>query len=502
MTGGWPGPILKPAMGRMRPVGLTGLVLLSALATAGAAEVTWDTIIRLTTNSASQVTGYSGQHSVAVDASGDVHVVWLDQRSVPYQIWYRRYDAATSIWLAETTLTTQQANCSRPGVACDSAGNIHVVWHVGTWNPLGVGVWSKRYNATTHHWRADTLIDSTGTSQPQQYPSVACAPGTGDMDVAWFRLPDTGMYTQVFLRERHPTTGWDSTVQASSAAVSHDQVSVAAGPNGAVAVAWVGKDFGDDYNQVYCRRRVAGVWQGAELVSDIPLSLTQYSPCVTIDRKGAVHVVWHGRSLLNTYQQVFHRQRDSTGWSALDSISGERAYQQQYPSVACDAVGRCHAVWCSQTSGTHMQLTYAQRDTDGAWTSPTILTALDSGSVGYPSIVCDADSGVHVVWYDDHTGDQDVYYLHGHTPGAAISEMPNAEVQAVRSIRTVVRGVLFLPETASVRPQAANLMDAAGRMALQLRPGANDVRELAPGVYFVTEVQAQAQAIRKVVITR
>jgi hypothetical protein len=34
---------------------------------------------------------------------------------------------------------------------------------------------------------------------------------------------------------------------------------------------------------------------------------------------------------------------------------------------------------------------------------------------------------------------------------------------------------------------------------LELKPGANDVRALAPGVYFVREAQAQAQAVRKIV---
>jgi len=43
-----------------------------------------------------------------------------------------------------------------------------------------------------------------------------------------------------------------------------------------------------------------------------------------------------------------------------------------------------------------------------------------------------------------------------------------------------------------------------GRKVLDLLPGPNDVRALAPGVYFVREgeAQAQTQAIRKVVITR
>jgi hypothetical protein len=51
-----------------------------------------------------------------------------------------------------------------------------------------------------------------------------------------------------------------------------------------------------------------------------------------------------------------------------------------------------------------------------------------------------------------------------------------------------------------VSPDPSRLLDATGRKVLDLLPGANDVRVLAPGVYFVRDVQAKA--IRKVMITR
>jgi hypothetical protein len=44
------------------------------------------------------------------------------------------------------------------------------------------------------------------------------------------------------------------------------------------------------------------------------------------------------------------------------------------------------------------------------------------------------------------------------------------------------------------------LLDISGRKVLDLSPGENDVRHLAPGVYFIRE--AQARSVRKVVITR
>jgi hypothetical protein len=471
----------------MRPIRRIGpicLILLSA--TAGAAEVTWDTIIRLTTNPASQVTGYSGQRSVAVDGAGDVHVVWLDQRNVPYQIWYRRYDAGTSTWQAETALTSRQANCFQPSIACDSVGNVHLAWHIGS--SMGTGIWAKRYTATTRHWRADTLIDSTSTSNPQLYPSVACVPGTGDIAVAWYGSPDSGMYYQVFLRERHSATGWDSAMQVSEASVSHDQVSVAAGRNGDLAVVWVGKDFGDDsYDQVYCRLRVGADWQGVERVSDMPLAWRQYAPSVAFDPEGAVHVVWHGRTLSNSYYQVFYRMRDAGGWSEIDSIGGTRPYQQQFASIACDDVGRCHAVWCSQAGGTNFQLAYGQRDTDGVWSTPMVLTGLDSGDVSHPSVACGADSSVHIVWYDVSSGNPDVYYLRGVIPNTgAVEENRKPQTPSLAPRATIIRsGVLNLESAVRDLGSGIVLLDASGRRRFSLRPGSNDVRRLPAGVYFI-----------------
>jgi hypothetical protein len=67
---------------------------------------------------------------------------------------------------------------------------------------------------------------------------------------------------------------------------------------------------------------------------------------------------------------------------------------------------------------------------------------------------------------------------------------------------TVVRGALFLPENGDWRVTTGELLDMAGREVLPLHPGANDVRSLVPGVYFIREGLARAQAVRKVVITR
>ena len=95
-----------------------------------------------------------------------------------------------------------------------------------------------------------------------------------------------------------------------------------------------------------------------------------------------------------------------------------------------------------------------------------------------------------------------------------IKETPSADRRMPNSGPTIVRGVLFLPRDmtgkqglyrASPRSEglslfSATLLDASGRAVMPLRPGANDISALSPGVYFVRE--EQTQSVRKVVVTR
>jgi hypothetical protein len=71
---------------------------------------------------------------------------------------------------------------------------------------------------------------------------------------------------------------------------------------------------------------------------------------------------------------------------------------------------------------------------------------------------------------------------------------------------TIVRGVLLLHESTSSIAGPRCLLDIGGRKGLDLQPGANDVRALAPGVYFVCQKpQASSrkpQTAQKVVVTR
>jgi YVTN family beta-propeller protein len=88
---------------------------------------------------------------------------------------------------------------------------------------------------------------------------------------------------------------------------------------------------------------------------------------------------------------------------------------------------------------------------------------------------------------------------------AGVCESP--VLPLARAIPTVVRDVLFLPLASGVEREASGaLLDISGRKVMELKPGANDIRHLAPGVYFLREEPQAAspkpRAVRKIVVTR
>jgi hypothetical protein len=88
-------------------------------------------------------------------------------------------------------------------------------------------------------------------------------------------------------------------------------------------------------------------------------------------------------------------------------------------------------------------------------------------------------------------------------PGVQESRKPQAASRKLRA--SIVRGVLNLRSAVYNLQSEITLMDAAGRKVLDLKPGANDVRALVPGVYFVRGEERGAGdigPISKVVVTR
>ncbi|MDR7589096.1 MAG: hypothetical protein QN210_03910 [Armatimonadota bacterium] len=83
--------------------------------------------------------------ALAVDAAGRVHVVWFQSDGRAYQVVYRMR-AQDGAWTPPGYLTDGEAPSTRPALAVDGAGTVHVVWEHrdGIWYRSGrSGRWDR-----------------------------------------------------------------------------------------------------------------------------------------------------------------------------------------------------------------------------------------------------------------------------------------------------------------------------------------------------------------------
>jgi len=137
-----------------------------------------------------------------------------------------------------------------------------------------------------------------------------------------------------------------------------------------------------------------------------------------------------------------------------------------------------------------------------------IYARLESGEDGYvdndpaddinPTLTTQGLTRNVCWWQSNRSGNWDIWYSYFYVNGMEEKRHPSTRARQLGP--TVVRGVLFLAEATSLKPQAASLLDIAGREVLELQTGPNDVRALAPGVYFVR--LGQTSPATKIVVHR
>jgi len=103
-------------------------------------------------------------------------------------------------------------------------------------------------------------------------------------------------------------------------------------------------------------------------------------------------------------------------------------------------------------------------------------------------------------------GNLEVYPVYRLGFATAVEESPTPQATSSKPQATILRGALMLePANRDGRMAKGALLDISGRKVLDLHPGANDVRALTPGVYFVRSLfggERQPPSVTKVIINR
>jgi hypothetical protein len=148
---------------------------------------------------------------------------------------------------------------------------------------------------------------------------------------------------------------------------------------------------------------------------------SSYDPAITSGPGNTVHVVWSDYTPGN-YEIFYKRSADGgSTWSAnkrLTWTSGDSFA----PVVAVDSGGVVHIVWYDNAPG-HNEI-YFRRSPDGGatWSGVKRLTWTSGDSV-FPVIAIDTNDAIHIAWSDDTPGNAAIYYRQSQDGGVTWSAL-------------------------------------------------------------------------------
>lgn len=180
---------------------------------------------------------------------------------------------------------------------------------------------------------------------------------------------------------------------------------IAADSNNRIHVVWH-----DDTNgnlEIYYRKSTNGgtTWQGAKRLTWNSGDSNYTS--IAAGPNNHIHVVWHDNTPGN--DEIYHKRSTNGGvtWGAAKRLTWNSGYSQ-VPIIALDSNNHLHLVWYNDLSG-NAEIFY-KRSTNGGttWTSKR-LTWNSSGSWA-PNKAVGPNNHLHVVWYDDSPGRYEIHY--------------------------------------------------------------------------------------------
>jgi hypothetical protein len=461
-------------------------------------------------------------------SSQPIYVVFEDDSGLPVRadVKFQKSTDGGRTWLPTDLLIRRgERSASNPDITTDSDGNVFVVYLARDSMDIP-RVWCVRSIDGGATWSEPARVDDESGGGIGLIRIVADT--AGNLFVAWNQFPDGLSHVFTSVSTDQGAT-WSPQVCVDNDTLTNEssnpEVFVQPGTNHYLVASTTDRWFENKPHIRPCAFLYRSTDCGQTFESGVQLDTFNgaVDPHVVADRDYIICDYFGGGpnvpgDTIIAESRTFYAQADS--WGSPVTITNLDSLHELYLSgaLALSGDGRVHTALMVDDTALGYDMYYASSPDHGAsWSDlePVYVDTILSN--WYPDIGVDSAGYVYIVWSHGPSNMGEIW-LSTNNPAGIAEGTSNAELRTPNSSPTVVRGVLVLGgngDSPSEREDArysphfpvasrAALLDIGGRQVMDLKPGANDVRALAPGLYFVREgqAQAQAQAVRKVVVTR
>jgi hypothetical protein len=383
----------------------TAVVFALVACAAGTCYCGWFDDWRMTNDPGMSRVCCNNGRSVACDPQGNVHVVWHDDCSGDFVIYYRCHDGTR--WGEAVQLTSLGVDAQHPSMALDDSGNVYVVWHQFR-EIMWDDVYFMKYDGST--WGNLKKV-STG-DDVSRYASVA-VDNSGRICVVWQeRLWFLGGEYREIRYRIHDGVSWGYVggVTPISCEADPRYPSIVVDQDNNFHAVWYDDVLGQWH--IFHEQYDSLGWRGEEVLTEV--NSVSYRPTVAVDGSGHLHVVWYDNRDGN--REIYRKVHDGTSWGDAERLTDDPGKSRD-PSIAIDHTGNVHVAWEENRDG-NFEIYYKRFDGIG-WSADLRLTTAPDTSEN-PSIAVDPAGDVHVVWADLRHGNYEVFWKQWH--GAALAK--------------------------------------------------------------------------------
>ena|SRR5690242_8998611 len=378
----WMGIFLQRLSGRI--LALSGLWILALAISSSTAQAQ---VVFSPTVNVSNDTGNSQAPQIAVDARGNINIVWLDNSPGNFSVFFSRSSDGGATFSQPSNLSNNPGgSASGPQIGVDSNGNIYVAWFdSNSGNP-----------SIFFRHSSDGATFSPAIRVPAVQGILMSVDPAGRIYLVWAANDSSGVARLVFSKSLDEGTTFSNPLIISIPSATAIPGALALDGSGNINVAWAEAAPPQNLNNIFFSRSVDGGTTfsspGAVTSSSGPLFRVAG---LAVDGKGNIHVLWT-TSVGGQTNTFLNRSSDGGATFAAENFQSGVSDGRQSPQLAVDARGGVNLVWNS--GGQNPVLNFA-RSADGGATFAT--QTIEGDSFAYPgsaSMTTDASGSINIVW--------------------------------------------------------------------------------------------------------
>jgi hypothetical protein len=256
-------------------------------------------------------------------------------------------------------------------------------------------------------WEPDVRLTNDGGISYPSYNNAWNIAANGDtVHIVWFDKRNNNYYAIYYKRSIDKGLSWGEDIALTDGTVNASLDPSIAVSGNVVHVVWHdGRDVGGGYELYYKRSTDGGLtWETELRLTNAPLFSGYASLAVS---GNIVHLTWYDERDGN-YEVYYKRSTDGgLNWEADTRLTNNPGYSWS-PSISVSG-NLVHVVWFNDLSGN--EEIYYKRSTDGGFTWEEEIRLTNDPAFSDNTSIAVSGNDVHVVWMDNRDGNFEIYYL-------------------------------------------------------------------------------------------